>query len=87
MQVRCGNAHTRYQKKNEMSEGELQGAFDVADNAPGPARQIDIFQTSVTNRSKVPAERVLSVEVVTDLVDLILRPEPCGEQPPLRSTI
>ena len=74
-------------KKNKMSERELQEAVDFADNAPGPARRIDISQTSVTIRSKVRAERVLSVEAVTDVVDLILRPEPCGEQPLLRSTI
>jgi DNA-binding transcriptional regulator YdaS (Cro superfamily) len=72
---------TDHQKKNEMADREFQDATDAAGGAAELARRIGISQPSVSSLSKIPTERVLSVEAVMDVARAILWPDPGGEQP------
>jgi TorA maturation chaperone TorD len=53
----------------------LEQAISVAGGVGALARKIGISQPSVSNWSKVPAERVLAVEAVTGVSRAVLRPD------------
>lgn len=63
-----------------MSEQGLQKAIRAAGGVTELARRIGISQPSISNWSRVPAERVLSVEAATGVARAILRPDLYGEQ-------
>ena len=63
-----------------MSDQGLEGAIHAAGGVTELARRIGISQPSVSNWSRVPAERVLSVEAATGVARAILRPDLYGEQ-------
>jgi TorA maturation chaperone TorD len=63
-----------------MSDQGLEEAIRAAGGATELARRIGISQPSVSNWSRVPAERVLSVEAATGVVRAILRPDLYVEQ-------
>jgi TorA maturation chaperone TorD len=58
-----------------MRDQGLQQAIDVAGGVSELARRIGISQPSVSNWDRVPAERVVSVEVATGVDRAILRPD------------
>ncbi len=62
-----------------MTDRGLQEAIRAAGGVTELARRIGISQPSVSNWSRVPAERVLSVEAVTGVARTILRPDLYGE--------
>jgi TorA maturation chaperone TorD len=64
-----------------MRDKGLDEAIRAAGGVGALARQIGISQPSVSNWSRVPAERVLSVETATDVDRAILRPDLYGEHP------
>jgi TorA maturation chaperone TorD len=64
-----------------MGDRGLQEATDAAGGTAELARRIGSSQPSVLSWSKVPTERVLSVEAVMDVARAILWPDPGGEQP------
>ena len=62
-----------------MSDPGLDKAIRAAGGITELARRIGISQPSVSNWSRVPAERVLSVEAATGVARAILRPDLYGE--------
>lgn len=62
-----------------MSDPGLEKAISAAGGITELARRIGISQPSVSNWSRVPAERVLSVEAATGVARTILRPDIYGE--------
>jgi TorA maturation chaperone TorD len=64
-----------------MSDPGLDKAVRAAGGITELARRIGISQPSVSNWSRVPAGRVLSVEAATGVARAILRPDLCGEHP------
>ena len=62
-----------------MSDTGLDEAIRAAGGITELARRIGISQPSVSNWSRVPAERVLSVEAATGVARAILRPDLYGE--------
>jgi len=64
-----------------MSDPGLDEAIRAGGGVTEVARRIGISQPSVSNWSRVPAERVLSVEAATGVARAILRPDLYGEQP------
>jgi TorA maturation chaperone TorD/DNA-binding transcriptional regulator YdaS (Cro superfamily) len=60
----------------------LDEAIRVAGGVGALARKIGISQPSVSNWSRVPAERVLSVEAVTGVSRAVLRPDLYADGPP-----
>jgi TorA maturation chaperone TorD len=62
-----------------MSDPGLDEAIRAAGGVTELARRIGISQPSVSNWSRVPAERVLSVEGATGVARAILRPDLYGE--------
>lgn len=62
-----------------MTDRGLQEAIRAAGGVTELARRIGIAQPSVSNWSRVPAERVLTVEAVTGVARAILRPDLYGE--------
>src|SRR5271169_6392711 len=64
-----------------MTDRGLQEAIRAGGGVTEVARRIGISQPSVSNWSRVPAERVLSVEAATGVARAILRPDLYGEQP------
>src|SRR5438132_1094751 len=64
-----------------MRDAGLEEAIRVAGGVGALAQKIGISQPSVSNWSRVPAERVVSVEAVTGIERAILRPDLYGEQP------
>src|SRR5208282_1973040 len=64
-----------------MSDQGLQEAIRAAGGVTELARRIGISQPSVSNWSRVPAERVLSVEAATGVARAALRPDLYGERP------
>ena len=63
-----------------MRDEGLDEAIRVAGGVGALARKIGISQPSVSNWSRIPAERVLSVEAVTGVNRGILRPDLYAEQ-------
>ncbi len=66
-----------------MSDPGLDEAIRAAGGITELARRIGISQPSVSNWSRVPAERVLSVEAATGVPRVILRPDLYEERPGL----
>ena len=62
-----------------MSDPGLDEAIRAAGGVTELARRVGISLTSVSNWSRVPAERVLSVEAATGVARAILRPDLYGE--------
>ena len=65
--------------KNDIADRGLQEAIRAAGGVTELARRIGISQPSVSNWSRVPAERVLAVEAVTGIARAVLRPDLYGE--------
>lgn len=63
-----------------MTDRGLQEATRAAGGVSELARRIGISQPSVSNWTRVPAERVLTVEAVTGIARSILRPDLYGER-------
>jgi TorA maturation chaperone TorD len=70
-----------------MREQGLDAAIRAAGGIGSLARRIGISQPSVSNWSRIPAERVLSVEDATGVDREILRPDLYGKQPGGRGEI
>ena len=64
-----------------MRDQGLDEAIRVAGGIGALARKIGISQPSVSNWSRVPAERVLSIEAVTGVSRAVLRPDLYAEHP------
>jgi TorA maturation chaperone TorD len=58
-----------------MRDEGLQQAIDAAGGVAGLARKMGIAQPSVSNWTKVPAERVIGIESVTGVAREVLRPD------------
>jgi TorA maturation chaperone TorD len=65
----------------DMRDPGLDEAITVAGGVGALARKIGIAQPSVSNWSRVPAERVLTVEAVTGVSRAVLRPDLYSERP------
>src|SRR5262249_48583185 len=63
-----------------MRDAGLEEAIRAAGGVGALAQKIGISQPSVSNWSRVPADRVVSVEAVTGVARAILRPDLYGEQ-------
>jgi TorA maturation chaperone TorD len=59
----------------DMRDGGLEQAIKAAGGVASLARAIGIAQPSVSNWSRIPAERVLAVESLTHVPRFILRPD------------
>src|SRR5215813_8072992 len=66
-----------------MRDPGLDRAIAAAGGVGALARKIGLAQPSVSNWSRVPAERVLTVEAVTGVSRAELRPDLFGERPAL----
>jgi TorA maturation chaperone TorD len=66
-----------------MSDQGLNEAISAAGGITELARRIGISQPSVSNWSRVPAERVLSVEAATGVPRTLLRPDLYADRPAL----
>src|SRR5215471_10117350 len=64
-----------------MRDAGLEEAIRVAGGVGALAQKIGISQPSVSNWSRVPADRVISVEAVTGVARDVLRPDLYGAQP------
>src|SRR5262249_60405645 len=64
-----------------MGDVGLEEAIRVAGGVGARARKIGISQPSVSNWSRVPADRVLSVEAATGVSRAVLRPDLNAEHP------
>src|SRR5690349_20778121 len=64
-----------------MTDRGLEEAIRAAGGVTELARRIGISQPSVSNWSRVPAERVLSVEAATGIARTILRPDLYDDAP------
>jgi TorA maturation chaperone TorD len=64
-----------------MRDAGLEEAIRVAGGVGALAQKIGISQPSVSNWSRVPADRVVSVESVTGVARDVLRPDLYGTQP------
>jgi TorA maturation chaperone TorD len=62
-----------------MRDPGLNEAIRVVGSVSELARQLGISQPSVSNWAKVPAERVISVEALTGVNRMVLRPDLFGE--------
>src|SRR5262245_16248209 len=67
--------------KPVMRDPGLDHAIRAAGGVGSLAKKIGISQPSVSNWSRVPAERVLTVEAVTGVSRDVLRPDLFGEVP------
>jgi TorA maturation chaperone TorD len=64
-----------------MRDAGLEEAIRAAGGVGTLAEKIGISQPSVSNWSRVPAERVISVEAITGVARDVLRPDLYGTQP------
>src|SRR5215471_7083673 len=64
-----------------MRDAGLEEAIRAAGGVGALAQKIGISQPSVSNWSRVPADRVISVEAVTGVARDVLRPDLYGAQP------
>src|SRR5215470_18665621 len=62
-----------------MRDAGLEEAIRAAGGVGALAQKIGISQPSVSNWSRVPAERVVAVEAVTGIARALLRPDLYGE--------
>jgi TorA maturation chaperone TorD len=62
-----------------MRDTGLNEAINAAGGISGLARQLGISQPSVSNWTRVPAERVVAVETLTGVRRAVLRPDLYGE--------
>src|ERR1700741_5127861 len=62
-----------------MRDPGIAQAIEAAGGVGALAQKIGISQPSVSNWSRVPAERVVSVEAVTGIARTVLRPDLYGE--------
>ena len=62
-----------------MSDRGLQEAIRAVGGVTELARRIGISQPSVSNWTKIPAERVLAVEAISGIARTVLRPDLYGE--------
>ncbi|MGC2413853.1 MAG: Cro/CI family transcriptional regulator, partial [Stellaceae bacterium] len=58
-----------------MSDPGLREAIRAAGGVTELARRIGVSQPSISNWSRIPAERVLAVEAATGVARAILRPD------------
>jgi TorA maturation chaperone TorD len=58
-----------------MRDPGLEAAIDAAGGVSELARRLGISQPSVSNWTRIPSERVLSVEAVTNVPRTVLRPD------------
>ncbi|MGY4419801.1 DNA-binding transcriptional regulator YdaS (Cro superfamily) [Bradyrhizobium sp. JR6.1] len=58
-----------------MRDAGLESAIDAAGGVAQLARKIGIAQPSVSNWNRVPAQRVIAVEIATGISRKILRPD------------
>jgi TorA maturation chaperone TorD len=58
-----------------MRDNGLQLAIEAAGGVAGLARKLGIAQPSVSNWTKVPAERVIAIETMTGVTRNVLRPD------------
>jgi TorA maturation chaperone TorD len=72
---------TPFDEWSGMNDQGLDRAIRAAGGVSELARRIGIAQPSVSNWSRVPAERVLAVEAATGVERAVLRPDLYGEQP------
>jgi TorA maturation chaperone TorD len=70
-----------------MRDPGLQQAIEVAGSVSELARKIGIAQPSVSNWSRIPAERVVAVEEVTGVDRALLRPDLFGRASSMQSDI
>jgi TorA maturation chaperone TorD len=68
-----------------MRDTGLEEAIKAVGGVASLARAIGIAQPSVSNWTRVPAERVLAVEALTSVSRFVLRPDLYGEGSPSRS--
>lgn len=68
-------------KKRSMRDTGLEEALRAAGGVGALARKLGISQPSVSNWSRVPADRVLSVESITGVDRRLLRPDLYGGEP------
>jgi TorA maturation chaperone TorD len=68
-------------EETDMRETGLEEAIRAAGGVAALARKIGISQPSVSNWSRIPAERVLSVEAATGVDRTVLRPDLYSESP------
>lgn len=64
-----------------MRDTGLNEAIAAAGGISGLARQLGIAQPSVSNWTRVPAERVVAVEALTGVRRAVLRPDLYGDDP------
>jgi TorA maturation chaperone TorD len=64
-----------------MRDPGLDEAIGAAGGVGALARKLGISQPSVSNWSRIPAERVLAVEAATGVSRVVLRPDLFGEHP------
>jgi TorA maturation chaperone TorD len=69
-----------------MRDSGLNEAIKAAGGISELARRIGIAQPSVSNWSRIPAERVLSIEALTGVPRIVLRPDLYKEMPIAMST-
>jgi TorA maturation chaperone TorD len=70
-----------------MRDSGLQQAINAAGSVSELARKIGITQPSVSNWSRIPAERIAAVEEVTGVDRALLRPDLFGGASPIVSDI
>jgi TorA maturation chaperone TorD len=70
-----------------MRDTGLDDAIRAAGGVGALARSIGISQPSISNWTRIPAERVLSVEAVTGVDRAILRPDLYGQSQPVADDV
>lgn len=71
--------------KDQNADPGLQEAIRAVGGVTELARRIGISQPSVSNWTRIPAERVLTVEAVTGVDRAVLRPDLYGETKTIRT--
>jgi TorA maturation chaperone TorD len=70
-----------------MRDTGLDEAIRAAGGVGALARNIGISQPSISNWTRIPAERVLSVEAVTGIDRTVLRPDLYSQSPPVAADV
>src|SRR6188474_1849494 len=74
----CAGASGRGEIGSTMREAGLELAIKAAGGVASLARGIGIAQPSVSAWSRIPAERVLAIEALTQVNRFVLRPDLYG---------